>query len=159
MYEWLGVDKAEAAVMTELLLRGSQTVGELRGRAARMEPIADLAALQPLLQSLIQKGLVISLTPQGRGQIVTHALYLPEEMEKVRSQSVHAGSAQADESADQPSSPSAIRSSAVAAVAATPAPDGRADAHVKQLRAEVDELKAEVARLKREVQDLWSSLG
>ena len=32
-YEWLGVDKVELAVMAELLLRGSQTVGELRGRA------------------------------------------------------------------------------------------------------------------------------
>jgi uncharacterized protein YceH (UPF0502 family) len=84
VYEWLGVDKPEAAVMTELLLRGAQTVGELRGRAARMEPIADVAALQPVLQSLIHKKLVISLTPPGRGQVVSHALYLPEEMEKVR---------------------------------------------------------------------------
>ena len=33
LYEWLGVDKVELAVMTELLLRGDQTVGELRGRA------------------------------------------------------------------------------------------------------------------------------
>ncbi len=30
-YEWLGVEKVELAVMAELLLRGSQTVGELRG--------------------------------------------------------------------------------------------------------------------------------
>ena len=52
MYEWLGVDKVELAVITELLLRGSQTEGELRGRAARMEPIADLAALRPVLASL-----------------------------------------------------------------------------------------------------------
>ncbi len=43
LYDWLGVDKVEMAVMVELLLRGEQTVGELRGRAARMEPIADLA--------------------------------------------------------------------------------------------------------------------
>src|SRR5688572_27827781 len=51
-YEWLGVDKVELAVMAELLLRGAQTVGELRGRAARMEPIADLPALRPILDSL-----------------------------------------------------------------------------------------------------------
>jgi uncharacterized protein YceH (UPF0502 family) len=43
-YEWLGVNKVELAVMAELLLRGSQTEGELRGRAARMEPIADVTA-------------------------------------------------------------------------------------------------------------------
>ena len=46
----LGVDKVELAVMNELLLRGDQTVGELRSRAARMEPIADLAALRPVLE-------------------------------------------------------------------------------------------------------------
>ena len=65
LYEWLGVDKVEMAVMTELLLRGDQTVGELRGRAARMEPIADLAALRPVLDSLKAKGLVISLDARG----------------------------------------------------------------------------------------------
>ena len=41
-YDWLGVDKFEIAVMAELLLRGAQTLGELRGRAARMEGIADI---------------------------------------------------------------------------------------------------------------------
>ena len=84
LYEWLGVDKVELAVMTELLLRGEQTVGELRGRASRMEHIADLAALQVLLESLRAKGLVVSLTPDGRGQVVTHALYTPREMESLR---------------------------------------------------------------------------
>ncbi len=83
-YEWLGVDKVELAVMAELLLRGSQAVGELRGRAARMEPIKDIGELTPILDSLKAKGLVVYLTPPGRGSIVTHALYLDREMEKVR---------------------------------------------------------------------------
>jgi uncharacterized protein YceH (UPF0502 family) len=84
MYEWLGVAKVELAVMAELLLRGAQTEGELRGRAARMDPIADLAALRPILESLRAKGLVASLTPEGRGHVITHALYLPEEMEALK---------------------------------------------------------------------------
>jgi uncharacterized protein YceH (UPF0502 family) len=84
LYEWLGVDKVELAVMTELLLRGAQTEGELRGRAARMEPIADVAALRPVLESLQAKKLIVSLTPAGRGHTLTHALYLPRELEKVR---------------------------------------------------------------------------
>ncbi|NIP86190.1 MAG: DUF480 domain-containing protein, partial [Planctomycetales bacterium] len=41
LYDWLGVDKVEIAVLAELLLRGAQTVGELRSRSARMEPLAD----------------------------------------------------------------------------------------------------------------------
>ena len=84
MYEWLGTEKVELSVMAELLLRGAQTEGELRGRAARMDPIADLAALRPILESLSAKGLIVSLTPEGRGHVLTHALYQPQEMEKLR---------------------------------------------------------------------------
>jgi uncharacterized protein YceH (UPF0502 family) len=83
-YEWLGVNKVELAVMAELLLRGSQTEGELRGRAARMEPIADVAALRPVLESLTNKRLLVSLTSPGRGHMVTHNLYESQEMEKQR---------------------------------------------------------------------------
>jgi uncharacterized protein YceH (UPF0502 family) len=86
-YEWLGVEKIELAVMAELLLRGAQTVGELRGRAARMEPIKDLHELSPILDALKHKGLIIYLTPPGRGSVVSHALYLDREMEKVRRES------------------------------------------------------------------------
>jgi uncharacterized protein len=83
-YDWLGVDKVQLAVMAELLLRGQQTVGELRGRAARMEPIKDLGELQPVLDALSAKGLIQYLSPPGRGAVVTHALYLDREMDKVR---------------------------------------------------------------------------
>ncbi|MBL7039435.1 MAG: DUF480 domain-containing protein, partial [Pirellulaceae bacterium] len=47
MYDWLGVDKTELAVMAELLLRGEQTVGELRARASRMERISGMEELRP----------------------------------------------------------------------------------------------------------------
>ena len=83
-YDWLGVEKVELAVMAELLLRGVQTIGELRGRAARMEPIKGLAELQPTLDALESKGLIVYLTPPGRGSVVTHTLYLDQEMEKIR---------------------------------------------------------------------------
>lgn len=83
-YEWLGVDKVEMAVMAELLLRGAQTIGELRGRAARMEPIKGLDELGPILQSLQAKQLIVYLTPPGRGAVVTHNLYQPREIEKVQ---------------------------------------------------------------------------
>lgn len=84
LYEWLGVSKVELSVMIELLLRGQQTMGELRGRASRMEPIDDLPALRELLNSLKEKGLVIPLTPEGRGQVFTHALYPERDLENQR---------------------------------------------------------------------------
>ena len=80
-YHWLGLDKVEAAVMTELLLRGEQTLGELRTRASRMEPIADLDELKRIVDGLILKKLMVELTPPGRGQIVSHNLYQEWELE------------------------------------------------------------------------------
>ncbi len=41
-------------------------------------------ALQPILASLMEKKLIIALTPPGRGQLITHNLYLPEELENLR---------------------------------------------------------------------------
>jgi len=86
LYDWLGVDKFEMAVMAELLLRGAQTLGELRGRAARMEPIKGIAELGPIVESLRAKGLLIFLTSPGRGGVVTHNLYQPQELAKVRAE-------------------------------------------------------------------------
>jgi len=78
-YEWLGVDKVELAVMTELLLRGEQTLGDLRARASRMESIPDLGTLQSIVRRLVERGLVQELTPAGRGQLVSHNLYPDQE--------------------------------------------------------------------------------
>lgn len=83
LYEWLGVDKVELAIMGELLLRGEQTLGDLRARASRMEKIEGQSELKPIVQSLISRNLMLPLTPAGRGQIVTHNLYLPEELAKL----------------------------------------------------------------------------
>ena len=82
----MGVDGVELAVMAELLLRGEQTVGELRGRAARMATgqLSDVASLRPVLSSLIDKGLVVAVTPEGRGQIVAHTLFEDDEMERLQ---------------------------------------------------------------------------
>src|SRR4051812_15438847 len=97
-YEWLGVEKTELAVMTELMLRGEQTLGELRGRAARMEPVADLAALKPVVDSLVKKGLMVELTPPGRGQVVSHGLYKERELAEVKARFAgHIPAAYADE--------------------------------------------------------------
>ena len=78
-YEWLNLDNPQAAVMTELLLRGPQTIGELRTRASRMYNLADLETAKNVLDTLIEKDLVEALSPPGRGQTFAHKLYPPEE--------------------------------------------------------------------------------
>ena len=145
LYDWLGVDKVEIAVVAELLLRGAQTVGELRGRAARMEPIRDLGELRPILDSLKSKGLVLSLTPEGRGHVVTHALYPPDELErvKVRYQAAGpgAGAPVGDVARPSPSAPS-------------PAPAGLRPDVAEALRRGLDELRSQVAQLRSDLDDL-----
>jgi uncharacterized protein YceH (UPF0502 family) len=44
----------ELAVLCELLLRGPQTAGELRGRGERMYPFAQVAEVESVLQRLMQ---------------------------------------------------------------------------------------------------------
>lgn len=145
LYEWLGVDKVELSVMAELLLRGPQTVGELRGRAARMDPIADVSALQPILQSLKEKGLVLSLTPEGRGHVVTHALFTPSELERIRveyaSGAPHPPDDEAIPAAARPTA-STASSSAIQGVSG-----GGLAGELEELRSQVAQLRADLADL------------
>ena len=85
-YEWLGVGKEELAIVGELLLRGEQTEGDLRGRASRMDEIPDLTTLRGHLDRLAARGLVVWLSPPGRGRMLTHGLLPPEKLDKVRAQ-------------------------------------------------------------------------
>lgn len=152
-YEWLGVDKVEAAVMTELLLRGPQTEGDLRAHVSRMEPVPDLPALRQVLASLRAKGLIVSLTPEGRGHVVAHTLYLPEEMQRLRAEysarKPRSGLAQG-EGIGPANSPAAGRGATTASGADREALDA--------LRAAVDELQTQLAHLQREVENLGGSL-
>jgi uncharacterized protein YceH (UPF0502 family) len=45
----------ELAILAELLLRGPQTLGELRGRAARMHPMESLESARELLRALMER--------------------------------------------------------------------------------------------------------
>ncbi len=50
--EVLGVDTPELSILCELLLRGPQTPGELRGRASRMHPFSSPAEVRAVLDAL-----------------------------------------------------------------------------------------------------------
>jgi hypothetical protein len=161
LYEWLGVNKQELAVMGELLLRGAQTIGELRARASRMEPIPGINELRPIVESLRQKKLILLLTPPGRGCVLTHALYQPQELDKVRSEhgNIEVGDAPltADDQ-DLTPAPSAPRTSAAPSSSASVSRDEIAE--LKRLLVEVrEELGGEIERLRSDVEDLKSQLG
>jgi uncharacterized protein len=52
LLETLGVDTPELSILCELLLRGPQTPGELRGRASRMHAFASPAEVKLVLDAL-----------------------------------------------------------------------------------------------------------
>ena len=81
LYELWRVTKVEMAVMAELLLRGPQSEGDLRGRASRMEEIADLDELRGLLKTLADRKLVVYVSGAGgRGAVVTHGFHSADEL-------------------------------------------------------------------------------
>src|SRR4051794_31785108 len=150
LYDWLKVSKVELAVMAELLLRGPQTEGGLRARARRMEPINDLPALQALLEALAPRALILSLSPPGqkRGVVVTHGLYPPAELEKVRQ--AYAQSAAAGEYDERPTRLAGVRAEAAAV---GPPPWA---AEIAALRAQVEALTVKVEALTSELRELKS---
>jgi uncharacterized protein YceH (UPF0502 family) len=157
LYEAWHVEKVELAVLAELLLRGPQTEGELRARASRMEPIADLEALRAVLRPLTQRRLIIYLMPEGRrGTVLTHGFHEPKELERFGAKYTdHGESTAADEmpfSAD-PSSRGAPVPPAFEADLK------EANAQIAELRATVSDLDAKVTSLAEQVRAIKDGLG
>jgi len=140
-YEWLAVGKEELAILGELLLRGEQSEGDLRGRASRMDPIPDLDSLRGHLDRLAARGLIVWLTPPGRGRMLTHGLLPAEKLEKVRSQVGQAATGAAGGGPVE----------AVAEAAAAPRPAAAAD--------DAASPTARLERLERLVADMVERLG
>ncbi len=139
LYETWHVDKVDLALLAELLLRGPQTLGELRPRVSRMEPIDDLDALRVALRPLVERNFVLYLTPEGRGAVVTHGFHDPRELERIRAQ-VNA------QPVSLPPAPQAA-----APVVAAPQP-----AH---LEGDLVATRAELAALKQVVTELQEALA
>lgn len=154
-YEWFGVTRVELAVLGELLLRGAQTLGDLRGRAARMEPIADVSELKPIIDGLVSRGLVVELSPPGRGQLVSHGVYLPEELEELKS-GLGGGfvSGMSSATIPRPVHEPAPPRLPTAAPPASPASPASADTALSRLAS----LEIEVAALRMELQSLRERL-
>jgi len=83
LYAALGWETREQAILAELMLRGPQTPGELRGRCSRMIPFADVAAVMIVLELLAgyEEPLARALPREpGRSAIrYAHCLYPDDE--------------------------------------------------------------------------------
>ena len=144
--EKLGLEPAARAVLAELLLRGPQTVGELRNRAERMVEMADLAALEGILTQLRQFGPpLVTRLPRQAGhkeqrwaQLFSGSPEVAEEEE-----------AFADAAGEAVEKPATDRRAA-------PAPGNE---RLAQLEAEVGSLRGEIAALRQELEELIASFS
>jgi uncharacterized protein len=124
---------AELALICELLVRGPQTVGELRTRGERMHPFSDLAEVEAVLEELMER------TPP----IVTR---LPRQQGRKESRYCHLFAGEPDLSAE------ALQESGGAR--------GRSavdSGQLERLEAEVAELRQEVSDLRQMVADFKKS--
>lgn len=131
MAEVFGLSSQELAVMCVLMLRGPQTVGELRGRTDRLYDFSGLQEVEETLNSLSAKepqSLVIKLPRQAGQKEIRYAHLLSGEIDV----------------ASQPES-----EYSQAATASHPSKSDRLSA----LEQEVESLRAEVNSLRREFED------
>jgi uncharacterized protein len=128
----LHVRTGEAAILAELLLRGPQTIGELRGRASRMVPMESPEAVKELLRALSERPepFVKQVPPSPGSRAERYAQLLCPDL--------HAIEARAAEGA-------------APAAATQPMPPG--------LSERVEKLEAEVTHLRDVVRKLASALG
>lgn len=146
----------QLAVVTELLLRGRQTLGELRGRASRMVPIETLEQLRDEVQGLVDAGFVQATDDlERRGVEVDHTFYEPGENQTMPARG--------------PASP-ASRASAAAPAAShgVPAPHspvgsgasaGGSSSGVRDLETAVNELRSENRELRGEIEAVRQELA
>jgi uncharacterized protein len=140
-YEWLGVDAPGAAVMTELLLRGPQTAGELRARASRMHDFPDLENVLSVLQTLQDAGLVQAMSPPGRGQTFAHKLYPPDEQQYL-AQKVLAATPEDEPSTASPRAATSSRTEPAAALAQMQQQLQRVEAEIEELKRRLDRIES-----------------
>jgi uncharacterized protein YceH (UPF0502 family) len=164
----LHLEDEQSAIMCELLLRGPQTAGELRGRASRLHPFDDVADVERVLQGLMQRepALVTRLPLQpghkeqrymqllggdapveapGRAAIPTPTPRWPEDSRSVWGEPARAPSRVAPEPFTAPRAPEPD-----AWVEGEKSRTDRLEEEVRQLRAEVEALRQEVQALRRQ---------
>jgi uncharacterized protein len=154
----------QLAALTELLLRGRQSIGDLRGRASRMVAIESLDDLREALRGLAaQNYLQANMSLDRRGVEIDHNFYLPAENKKLTPSDRDESEADEPEPpraapAARPSvSPSASNPSAGDSQGAAALLNSVRNEH-KELVARIESLEAELRRLKSVVDDLVRDL-
>lgn len=137
--ETLNVDTNQLVVLAELMLRGPQTVGEIRGRASRMHPLESLEITQNVLQSMVERPepLVVELAPEPGSRARRYAQLLAPAAHPLDVPTGSITDATSDSQPDRSLSPAAE----------------------SDLALRVQQLEHEVASLRDALRDLAAKLG
>lgn len=130
--ERLEVDEPTLAILAELLLRGPQTPGELRGRASRMAPIASLGALDGLLGRLSERQMVVQLSPLPGSRAVRFMQLIAPGLHEAGSVPSAAQPAARPAASEPPPAPGAVTGATPTAVTADRDPADRATVTVNE---------------------------
>lgn len=132
--ETLRARTAEMAILAELLLRGPQTLGELRGRASRMHPLESLDVAKDMLRALMERPepFVKEVSPAPGSRAERFAQLLCPDLHPF----------------DAPASPPATGATSPPKAEAAP-----------ELAARVERIENEVASLRERVTRLAEALG
>ena len=134
--ETLRCRAGELAVLAELLLRGPQTLGELRGRASRMSPLNTLDDVKTMIRALAEHAepLVKEIPPVPGSRAERYVQLLAPDAHLIQESGVSAGAMAGSTSATAP-------------------------APARGLADRVAALEGEVAALRSALQKLASAIG
>lgn len=144
--EVLNIDTDELVILTELLLRGPQSPGELRGRATRMHPLESVEKVEEVLRGLMRPREATADHP-AREPMVRELPRRPGERANRYAQLLCPDLHPLDGPVAAAHDPAPAPAGAPAA-----APSG-------ELAARVDELESEVRRLRAAVRKLAAAMG
>jgi uncharacterized protein YceH (UPF0502 family) len=141
-----GWDNRQRAIIAELLLRGPQTVGELKGNASRMSPITELQYVIDLLAAFAsQDPPLVRELPRQLGRNATrwdHLFYPDDEPRNIPELAAGVPAVGA------PAAPSPVPPACATGVA---------DDALTALQARVERLEAELSALREEVRGVRGS--
>lgn len=148
----------QLAILTELFLRGRQSLGELRGRAGRMVPIDSLEDLRRELTGLIEAHAAQSDMPlDRRGAEVDHGFYPAGEKRRMLPQHI-----------ETQSEAEVFGTQVVPVGMPSPVGDSPDDVRgeleslrteLQTVRAEIAEMREQMTEFERSVRDLKHQLG
>ncbi len=141
--EAFNFDRRETAVLCELLIRGPQTPGELRGRCERMHEFDDIDEVMMTLQRLMKRDpVLVALMPKHPG--MKEARYAQLFSGDVTRDAARAGATRI-EVHEAPHASAVVQAVDAQRVA-------KLELEVATLREEVEELKTQLAEFKKQFQ-------